>query len=256
MKLWITRPIEATDALADQVRRRGWTPVVDPLLAVEVGTPDVAAISGMQALVATSARALAFLGICELDQDVAERLWSCPLFAVGPGTALAARAAGFVTVMEGPGRARDLVSEVVAYVSGHGDGHVDMPGYSIGYLRGEQVAYDIAPELEAAGFSVHAFQTYRARETSAPSAATCADIRNGTITAVMLLSPRTAAIYAKAMERTGLAFRAPHLIHYCLSQDVADQIRHLQPMSVVIPDQPNLHHLLAVVAGPAAQSVQ
>ena len=68
------------------------------------------------------------------------------------------------------------------------------------------------------------------------------------------MSPRTASIFAQLVVGAGLKAQANSLIYLCMSQNVADALRPLQPGRVVIADAPNSAALLAALARVAAQS--
>ena len=76
----------------------------------------------------------------------------------------------------------------------------------------------------------------------------------GEIEGVILMSPRTAAVYAALVRKHGLAATIRPLPHFCLSAAVA---RRLQPLGTVrteIADAPRLEELLALIDETAAQS--
>lgn len=104
MKLLIVRPQPGADESAARARFLGLEPVVAPLFAVRPlawTPPDPARFD---AILLTSANA------ARLGDDGLERFLSLPCYAVGPRTAAAARAAGFMDVRIGPSDGAALVA--------------------------------------------------------------------------------------------------------------------------------------------------
>lgn len=99
LRVLVTRPQPAAARTAALLARMGHAPVLLPLtrtVALDFSLPA----ARFDALAVTSANA--FLHI---DADLLQSLTALPLFAVGEGTARAARAAGFGEVVEGGGDA-------------------------------------------------------------------------------------------------------------------------------------------------------
>ena len=96
LKIWITRVQPAADVTAERVRAMGHDAVVVPLLEVQV-LPDVDVdLRGVAALAFTSAN-----GVRAFADKSGER--GLKVFAVGAATALAARKAGFKSVLSADG---------------------------------------------------------------------------------------------------------------------------------------------------------
>jgi uroporphyrinogen-III synthase len=92
------------------------------------------------------------------------------------------------------------------------------------------------------------------RAATALTEETVEQLAFGEIEGVILMSPRTATIYATLIRKQGLASIAPGLTHFCLSDAVA---RRLEPMGAVrtlIADAPRLEEVLALIDADAARS--
>jgi uroporphyrinogen-III synthase len=174
------------------------------------------------------------------------RLQHLPVFAVGTATANVARALGFSTVYSSEGTAIDLARTIPA-------GPEPLAGPVL-YLRGQDVAIDLAPILEGAGHVVKSAIVYRAVPVKAFAAETIAGIARGTIGATVLMSPRTAETYADLAESSGLTGELAHIVHYCLSRRVAAPLAALADVPVRIPTRPNLQELVALIDLDATQS--
>ena len=74
----------------------------------------------------------------------------------------------------------------------------------------------------------------------------------GEIDGVMLMSPRTAKIYADLMNTENLAEQASAMRHYCLSEGVLNRLRPLGSVPTHVASHPREEDLLALLdAGPA-----
>src|SRR5215203_7203540 len=107
MRLLITRPEEDAVAIAALLRARGHHPVIAPLIQVQDREGPELPLTGIQAVLATSANGVRALTARTMRRDV-------PLYAVGPQTAEAARAVGFAIVHSAEGDASMLVDFVGA----------------------------------------------------------------------------------------------------------------------------------------------
>jgi uroporphyrinogen-III synthase len=76
----------------------------------------------------------------------------------------------------------------------------------------------------------------------------------GEIEGVILMSPRTATIYALLMRKHGLAAAARRLIHFCLSEPIAQRLATLGQVPVEIAEAPRLEEVLALIDAAAARS--
>lgn len=142
----ITRTQPGTRRSIDGVKALGAEPVASPVAQVVRYAPDLAA-DGADAIAFTSANA-----VTSLRNPAA--LAHVPVFAVGAGTALAAREAGFLQVSESAGDAEALARHIAARVS---------KGSRIVHLAGEDRAGDLAGMLEVLGFRAQTVTVYRTR---------------------------------------------------------------------------------------------
>ncbi|MCB1512306.1 MAG: uroporphyrinogen-III synthase [Hyphomicrobiaceae bacterium] len=242
MRVWVTRPEPDASALKRALLAQGHDVVIEPLMWIDFDAPDPIEIDGAQALIATSRNGVRAIAA----SDVAEFARTLPLFAVGRGTAQAAKEAGFADVIVGPARSADLVQVIETRAEIHGGPLV--------HLAGETLAHDMAGELRRLGFVVLQPVVYAARMAERLSTAFLPKLVLGEIDAVILLSPRTASTYVELIQSHQLLRSARKLHHYCMSQAVADQLVPLQPDVIKVPNRPNIHELLALTGLSAARS--
>lgn len=195
----ITRALPDAARTAERLRGFDAEPIVAPLLEIEPRIFD-ADFSGAQALLFTSGNAVRSAAPIMKDRLV-------PVFAVGEATARAARQAGFGEVRSADGDVRALSRLVKSTL--------DPSNGSVVYLSGADVAWDLAGDLQAAGFEISARVVYQARVVAA-----LPDAYRTRLDIVVFHSARAAHAFA--------AFGAPNaerLTAACLSQSIAAAAR-------------------------------
>ncbi len=241
MRLLVTRPEPDAHRQGEVLAARGHDVVLSPLLAIEAMPEVDLGLDGAQALIATSRNALRALA-SHPERAAAIRL---PLFAVGDATAKEAEGLGFgaVTAAAGTG---EMLARLISDTLDPGDG-------PLVHLAGETVAFDLKSALAAKGFTVKQPVLYRAVAAPALSEEAISRLTAGDIDGVILMSPRTAAIFADLVRRHGAVTQASRLICYCLSAAVAQAVRPLGATTIVAAE-PREEELLALISTEAASS--
>ena len=241
MRLLVTRPEPDALKLRAVLEDHDHEATVEPLLSVELDATQPIELDGVQAIIATSRNALrALKGRPQLAE--ARKL---PLFTVGRATAAEARALGFETVVTGAGTAEQLIAHIVSVAD-------PSAGFLL-HLAGEAQARDLKGELELHGFRVVQTVVYGMRPAKALSEGAIEQLAMGEIDGVILMSPRSATVYASLMRKHGLASIARGLVHFCLSQAVANRLRPLGPVRIEIAGAPRLEEVLALIDAAAAR---
>jgi uroporphyrinogen-III synthase len=242
MRLLVTRPEPDALKLRAVLEEHGHEATVEPLLSVSFENADPIELDGVQALIATSRNALRALKLHRLLAE-ARKL---PLFAVGRATAAEARAMGVEMVVTGAGTAQELVAHIVS---------VSEPsaGFLL-HLAGDRLAADLKGELELQGFRVLQPVVYHMQAATALSEDTVEQLAMGEIEGVILMSPQTATIYAALMRKQGLASVARGLVHFCLSEAIAQRLQPLGTVRSEIAEAPRLEEVLALIDAAAAKS--
>jgi uroporphyrinogen-III synthase len=241
MRLLVSRPEPEGMKLAGLLEERGHEATVEPLMRLSFEGCDPIDLEGAVALVATSGNALRALSASGMLVE-ARRL---PLFVVGKGTAREARRLGFEQILVGPGTAVDLVPVISATLE-------PSAGLLV-HLAGDRLAFDLKGELEQHGFRVVQPTVYRMLAADALSTSTIDQLNDGDIEGVILMSPRTAAIYARLVTQHRLTSTVRSLAHFCLSAGVASRLSSLGGVRVFVPERPALEDLLAEIELTAAQ---
>jgi uroporphyrinogen-III synthase len=241
MRLLVTRPEPDALRLRALLEEAGHEATVEPLLSVSFDDADPIELDGAQALIATSRNALRALKA----NPAAAEARHLPLFAVGKATAAEARTLGIETVVTGAGTAAELVAHIVSVL--------DPANGVLVHLAGDTLAHDLAGELEAHGFRVRQPVVYRMVPATAFADTTVEDLATHAIDGVLLMSPRTATIYAGLVARHSLTTAVRTLPHFCMSDAVARRLQSLGPLPTRVADAPRLEELLALIDESAAQ---
>ena len=225
MRLMITRPLEDAAPLAEELAGLGIESMVEPLLSIELSDAGIPDLSGVQALLLTSANGVR--AYCALARE--RRL---PVYAVGDATARAAKDVGFATVISAAGDVASLAALVRDKLKPR-DG-------ALVHVAGSNVAGDLAGLLGQAGFEYRRAQLYHARKAVALSPVAMRALEGGSLDGVVLYSPRTAESFVDLLTKAGAADLAKRLIAFCLSDAVANSAGALAWSRVVVaatPDQ-------------------
>ncbi len=197
-KIWITRAQPGADGTAERVRAMGHEAVIGPLLAVQMLTDAVVDLRGVAALAFTSAN-----GVRAFADASGER--GLKVFAVGAATALAARKAGFKSVLSADGDVAAL-AEGIAVRRGELRGAILHPGAL-------EPAGDLAGALESHRIETRRLILYETVPVEVASEAAEAFSR---CDAVLLHSARAAQVLVKLLKQ----HPAPHLRALGLSKAV------------------------------------
>ena len=242
MRLLVTRPEPDASEFTEHLAENGHDVYVEPMMEVRFDTDEPIDLDEVQALIATSRNGVRAL----VQSEALEIARLLPLFAVGPGTAAAARVAGITTVIAGPSGARQLAPFIV--------GRAEINGGALLHLAGERLAVDLAGELTALGFTVLQPTVYRTEHAAAFSADLVSCLETGEIEGVVLMSPQTARIFCRLLVAHGLTDLARSLAFFCLSDAVAHQLADIGAVHIHVASTPNIQEMLALIALSAAQS--
>lgn len=242
MHVLITRPEPDARELKDALEALGHAVRVEPLLVIEPLPIAADAFADAQAILVTSRNGLRALAASPALSGALK----LPLFAVGSGTSELARSLGFQRVIAGTGGARDLVPLIAT--------NTDRAKGPLVHVGAETLAFDLVGALSAQGIAARKLTAYRALAVASLSVQTEQQILSGAIDAVLLMSPRTAAIFAQLVATTGLTESVRRVTCVCLSKAVADALGGLSPARIEIATEPNSSAMLAAVAQVARQS--
>ncbi len=232
--LLLTRPRADSSRFAEAARRAGWDHevLIAPLMQIVLHPPAPAQLARARTLVFTSQHAVAAVA------DVAPR--EAVVWAVGPHTAQAARAAGFADVHVAQGDATSLLQALAAAP----------PPEPVLHLRGKHAATDIAEALRASGHAASSLIVYaQAARALEPAAAT--RLEDGGDVVLTAFSPRSAALLAEALAPLSLHAARLHLV--AISAAAAAPLDELTGARCRIASHPDVPAMLdALIATQAA----
>jgi uroporphyrinogen-III synthase len=241
MRLLVTRPEPDASREAEALAARGHETVLAPLLIIEFCSGVPLELDGAQGLVVTSRNALRALAA---HRELGEAL-KLPLFAVGEATARQAQELGFADVTIGPGTGAALAALIL-------DELKPKRGPLV-HLAGATLAFDLKSALESQGFAVRQPVLYRAVPQGALPAEALSLLKARKLDGVILMSPRTAKIFAGLVTRHGLVTQGKSLVCYCLSEAVAEAVASLG-LDVRVAAHPREEDVLALLDSEAASS--
>ena len=233
MRILITRPRVDAEPFARALTGLGHEAVIEPLLEIGFLPGSPLELSGVQAILLTSANGARAAASRTPVRDIA-------VVAVGPATAAAARAAGFGKVSESSGDGVDALAAFVRATLRPEDGALVHP-------TGSVAAGDLAGALSAHGFAVRRETIYEARAVDHLSGAVVAELSAGLIDAAAFFSPRTAALFAELAADEGLEAACGRVTAICLSQAVGAALAPLSFCTIKIAKNPSIEAMLALV---------
>jgi uroporphyrinogen-III synthase len=226
----ITRPREDAEGVTKELQQRGFAVMVEPLLSIVPVSGGLLDLSGVQAILATSAN-----GVRALAAATPER--GLPVLAVGDASARCARDLGFRSVESAGGDADALVALVRR--------RLDPAAGSLIHAAGTAVAGDISGALIRNGYTVRREVLYEARTAEALSSDLCLALDARSIDIALFFSPRTAASFVTLARRAGA--RCDAVTAYALSPAVAERLGGLEWHAIRIAARPDQASLLAAV---------
>jgi uroporphyrinogen-III synthase len=233
-KVWITRAEPGASSTAQRVAELGHAPVVQPLLRIQPVETGVIDLGGVAALAFTSAN-----GVRAFAERCAER--QMKTFAVGAGTAAAAKAEGFRAVFAADGDVAALGRRIAARKN-ELKGVVLHPGAA-------EPAGDLVGDLTAAGVAARSLPLYDA-VLAEPPAAFLESLPE--IDVVLVHSPKAAKALAAALAKR----EAGHLRLLCLSPAVARPLKRAKVREVASAPFPIEAALLNLIGRGASMGVE
>ena len=229
LRALVTRPHEEAESLIAALASRAIEALVEPVMEIHYRMPEAFDLSGVQAILCTSAN-----GVRALAQASSER--GVPLLAVGDATAARARAEGFGSVESAGGDVGDLARLAGARLRPQNG--------PLLHVAGNVVAGDLVGSLRAQGFTVERRVLYEARATAALSPAAVDSLRAGAIAFALFFSPRTAAIFARLADVAGVTECCARVIALSISAAADDALASLPWRDRRIAARPNQPALL------------
>lgn len=230
MRILVTRSQDDAERTARRLAALDHDAVIAPVTEI-VPTGDPMPAGAWDALIVTSAHAREALAAMP-DK-------SLPVFAVGPHTASAVRAAGFSDIATAEGDAKSLSRLIRSTWAG---------GSRLLHVTARHHKEEPAASLTAAGFEVAEWSAYEARAVRELPPAGAEALRTGQIGAALHYSRRSALIVLRLIEEAGLTSTLRAFPHLCLSADVAVPFEGLGA-TTLLAERPDEEALLALLDG-------
>jgi uroporphyrinogen-III synthase len=233
MKVLITRSEVDAAPLVDLLSARNIVSVVDPMIKVELRLGSPLGLTGVQALLMTSANGVRAYCARNSERDL-------PLFAVGDATAREAMANGFSNIFTARGDVSHLAKLVQIKLS--------KSGGILLHVAGTKTAGDLAGNLLGAGFEYRRDILYNVVAAQFLHSNTIMALTKKEVQGVLLYSPRTAQIFCRCAVADLGENMLSGVTAYCLSEAVADKAKALKWRAVVVASSPTQLELIHVVA--------
>jgi uroporphyrinogen-III synthase len=241
MRALVTRPAEEAATFAEALALRGIEAFVEPLMQVHYCASEALDLTGVQAILCTSANGVRALARASRERGVA-------LLAVGDATAASARDEGYTTVASAGGDVSDLIRLTTDRLRPQ-DGVVL-------HIAGSVVAGDLCGALRPEGFVVERRVLYEALPAAALSPAAVNALRNGAIDFAIFFSPRTAAIFARLAVVAGVVECCRRIAALSISKAADAALADLPWFDRHVAEQPNQAALLNLLDDVQARRAQ
>ncbi len=231
VRVLVTRPEPGASRTARRLEDQGFQPLLLPLtrpqaLPVDALPGDVAAVA------ITSANA-----IRHAPREIVAALAALPCHAVGARTAQAARAAGFLSVDEGPGTAEALADALAGSLSGR----------SVVYLCGRVRLPAFEARLSSAGVDVRAVETYDTIGIGYADAAVLERLSGRPVDIALVYSARAGTAIRELASRPALRGLFETTRFLALSGRVAAALGDIAGTDIRVASRPDEDALLALV---------
>ena len=230
----ITRPEPDASQLAERLQRLGHQTIIEPLLQIKYLNRQLA-LDNVQAIIFTSRNAVRW--VQQMSEN--KKIYQIPAISVGPATSAMAKQLGFSSIFEGEGTVETLIPLISR--------HFDPKNGKLLHISGEDIASDISPKLGELGFEFERHIAYQTIPAKTLSDSLCEVIKQKQLDGVILLSPKTAHIWAGLLNQSDEIDDISEVKAYCLSSAVAEPLKNLKNVQKKIAKKPNIEELLSLI---------
>ncbi|MGX5848287.1 uroporphyrinogen-III synthase [Mesorhizobium sp. PL10] len=235
MRVLVTRPQPGASRTMRRLQELAFEPILLPLTETVTLPVDANAAGDNAAAVAiTSANA-----VRHAPKELIDALAVLPCHAVGARTAEAARAAGFLSVSEGPGDAEKLAEAIAAGLSGK----------VIVYLTGRVRFPAFEARLRQAGVEVRGIETYDTIALEYSDDQVRARLSSQPVDAVLLYSASAAVVMQTLASRAGLHYLFEKTQAFALSERIAATLGDTVGKKIRVAREPREEALLDLLHG-------
>lgn len=238
LPILVTRPQPAASETASQLRSLNYEVFEAPLFDLEAVPFDKKIVPSVEGLIFTSAHAVEFFAPTQNPSPPLSQVERPqPVFAIGPRTAAAAKAAGFSNITQFDGDRDGLIAAIASNFSGR----------TLLHPRGAHHAGNIAGALQKRGIAASDLVVYEARAvpTLPQSARKFLTLERGI---VLFFSRRAAETFTDLTRRSGEQGGTSNLIGLCLSDQVALGLKTDQWMRIYSSKTPSVAGILTILS--------
>ncbi|MEP6564937.1 MAG: uroporphyrinogen-III synthase [Mesorhizobium sp.] len=233
VRVLVTRPEPGASRTARRLEGMGFQPILLPLTETVALPVDASSVAKAAVAVAvTSANA-----VRHAPKEIIAALAALPCHAVGKRTAEAARAAGFLSVSEGPGDAEALALEIA-------DGFSDK---TIVYLCGRVRFPAFEARLQAEGVQVRPVETYDTVTLDYSDDAIVELLSGQPVEAALLYSAKAAVAMQALIGRPALHHLLEKMHFFSLSARIVAALDDVAAEKIRIAAEPHEEALLELL---------
>ncbi len=238
MRMLVTRPEPDGQSTLARLEALQIPAIAAPVMVRQTLDGGLPRPDGFTAMVLTSTNAIRSLE----DRGVLSDYLDLPVFAVGDRTAREAELAGFRRVSSAAGALQDLVNAMAI---------ARLPG-PVFHPTGKHSAGDLAQALAPFGIMVVTARIYDMVGVDKLPPEIIAGLADGSITAVLSYSRRTAEIFAQLTRELDPAQRK-RLAMLCLSEAVAEPLLENHFIRISLADRPDEDAMMALALAVARE---
>jgi uroporphyrinogen-III synthase len=229
MRVLVTRALEEANRTAEALAERGHDVLIAPLMDIRIFEGPELPLDGVQTILATSGN-----GIRALARRTGRR--DIEVFAVGSHTAEMARADGFLRVVDSAGDAKALTALVRERLTPERG--------ALLHAAGTKAPRDLGEELTRAGFEFRRYALYDVAEAERLPDSAIKAFADGLLDAVVLFSPRGAALFANCVREADLTAACRGLVACCISDAAAKALAGLAFRGIRVAPRPDRDSIL------------
>ena len=225
----VTRPQQDAIVLESELRERGFSPLLSPMLKITYFDGVVPSLDGVQALIFTSANGVH--SFFSRTKDI-----SLPAYAVGEVTAAAVRACGCVQTESAGGDVNKLANLLIS--------RCDPQGGDLLHIAGSHLAGDLGRRLSLAGYKYKREVLYKAEELGVLNERCQETLAGCKMDFALFFSPRTAVQFVDLALAAGFDKEFESSVALCLSEAIAGKLEKLPWRQIITASAPTQSALL------------
>ncbi|HPF46054.1 MAG TPA: uroporphyrinogen-III synthase [Emcibacteraceae bacterium] len=232
MNLLLTRPLNESKALAEQLRRQNITVYIDPLMSVKYLPIEPDIITNHQAIILTSGNAVKALEYFDIENDF-------PIYTVGNKTANLVKMAGQTNVISADGDEK-ILSDLIKNELSPDNG-------PLLYLCGVHRTGKLAETLINEGFQVKCQEVYRMDAVSELNESSKILLNSRAIDFIPFYSARSAIIFKRLISTAGMDNTLATITALCLSPAIKKELSSLSWKEIITAKRPTQSDLFKLI---------